>query len=69
VFALLSGTYLFGMTPLICREIKIKNKSKQVATGEPRKWFNSLIIGIDLKMEMLIPSLWFGFTPSTDPNP
>jgi hypothetical protein len=23
VFALLSGTYLFGMTPLICREIKI----------------------------------------------
>jgi hypothetical protein len=27
VYALLSGTYLFGMTPLICREIKINNKN------------------------------------------
>jgi hypothetical protein len=26
LYALISGTYLFGMTPLFCREIQIKNK-------------------------------------------
>jgi hypothetical protein len=28
MFALLLGTYLFGMTPLICREIEIKINKK-----------------------------------------
>jgi hypothetical protein len=34
-YALLSGTYLFGMTPLFCREIQIKKNKDGTYVYKP----------------------------------